>query len=188
MDDVNEVLEEARREMHAPRQSLPEYHKMKLHGVVQRLHKLIARDRTRVLEQLGLEMKNTVEGVDEGRLDNQFLPMPGEELAQRLWDGWTEEERAGITVEAGYCILDHKTWFRVAGVPELVEEPQWAYLVDPAPTGVVVYDQVYEPMPRIMIVEPMASMSRIFSPVNGTIRPKPPESAVVIELHGTQTT
>jgi hypothetical protein len=147
--------------------------KMRLHEVVGRCVKLIIRDRQRILGDLDRECRATSDDVWAGRRENQFMAMPSEELAARLWDSWSEDDRDGIVVESGYYIVERKLWFRVSGKPADVEEPSWSYVIDPFPVGVTLYDQIFEPAPRIRVVEPMSPDSRLYSAVGGVVRPVP---------------
>jgi hypothetical protein len=168
--DVRAVVAEAAAEMARAKPTGPAIEKMRLHQVMGRCVRLIIRDRQKVLAQIDAENRALSAAASEG--DGQFLAMPDEVLAIRLWDGWTEEERDGIAVEAGYYIVQSKAWLVVRGKPELVEEPFWAYVIDPFPTGVTLYDQIFEPAPRIKVVEPFSPDSRMYSAVSGVLRPK----------------
>ena len=161
--ELRQTVAEARAGMRDNPLTGPAIEKLRLHGIAQRCVRLVARDRAKVLDQIH---RANLASTDT------FWTMPGEELAARLWDGWTEEERDGIEVEAGYCITEHKQWFRVRGEPELVEEPSWNYEIDPIPVGICLYDQIYEPAPRILVVEPMSPFSRLYSAIEGVVRPK----------------
>jgi hypothetical protein len=174
MDDTKRIrtaLDEANDKMHAPRTSPAEFEKARLRAIVDRCVALIVRDRPKLLEQLDAEGRGITEEVWSGNRPNQFLPMPTEELAARLWDGWTEEEREEIVVEAGYYILDHKAWFRVVGNPELVEEPMWSYVIDPIPVGVTFYNRRGEPAATVKVLEPMSADTRMYASVGGVTRP-----------------
>lgn len=161
--DVGELAEHAERMIDEAPISGPRAEKIRLHQVMGRCVQLIKRDRQRVLERFHKEARAAVDG---------FLPLPSEELAVLLWDGWAEEEREEITVESGYYIADKKVWFRVRGEPILVEEPVWSYIIDPFPVGVTLYDQIFEPAPRIRVVEPMSPDSRLYSAIEGVVRPE----------------
>lgn len=148
----------------------PREEKYRLHEVVKRVVQLVIRDRARVLTELVEEAVRVRDAARETG-ENCYLPIPAEVLASRMWDGWTEEERAEVLVEDGYCIVDTKQWFRVKGDPERVEEPQWSYIIDPLPMGVSVYDQSNLAAPNILVVEPMSMFSRIYAAIRGVVRP-----------------
>jgi hypothetical protein len=172
MDDVQQIIDEAEKKMHAPGLSPTEREKARLRGIVERCASLVTRDRRKVLEQLDADSARITEDVRLGRSANTFLPLPTEELAARLWDGWSEEERAEIVVEVGYYILDRKAWFRVVGVPELVEEPAWSHIIDPMPLGIGLYADGSLRPANIRVVDPMSPDSRLYAAVEGVVRPQ----------------
>jgi hypothetical protein len=171
-ENTQDIVDLAEREMHAPRQSLAEREKARLRDVAKRLVHLILRDRDSVFGEIENENKNIIQSaVKNAALGTALLLLASEEMAQRLWDRWTDEERSDITVEAGYCLLNPKSWFRISGAPERVEEPKWYYIVDPRPVGIVLYDREERAAPRVLVVEPMSPMLIIYTAIKGQLRP-----------------
>jgi hypothetical protein len=119
---------------------------------------LIQRDKLGVLKAIQDEQNKLIEECRSGaRPKHSFLPMVGEIFAKRLHDSWTEEEREGIQVFEGYCFVGRHQWFVISGDPDEVQEPYWDYVVDPLPSGLLVFG-VGSRVPADVVVAPPLSL------------------------------
>ena len=129
----------------------------KPHELVKRLAELVTfelvkriqQDRPALLQALTEEARVFIEECRTGKRPKySFLPTMPEIFAKRLWDSWSEETRrlpegCGIKVAVweGLSFLARAQWFVVSADPERVLEPFWDYIIDPLPSGLLLFDK-----------------------------------------------
>jgi len=136
----------------APSQS-HELVKMHTELVALALVRRIQQDRDALLTQMREEHRVFIEECKTGvRPRYSFLPTIQETFVKRLWDSWSEEskrlpEDCGIHVDVveGYCFLAYAQWFCVSADSERVMEPIWRYIIDPLPSGIMIFDKEGKP-------------------------------------------
>jgi len=137
--------------------------KRHIEETVFRLVKLAQRDKQKMLDALNEERVKLIEECRNGtRPRHSFLPMVQEVFAKRLLDSWTEEEQKDIQVFEGYCLAGKHQWFVVGGEPEEVQEPQWDYIVDPLPSGLLIFGPSGTIPTDIIVVPPMSLWAKMY--------------------------
>lgn len=131
--------------------------KKRLEEVVRRAVVLVQRDKEKILEILRAESAKIIEECRNGtRPRHSFLPTLPEIFAKKMWDAWTEEERVDIEVFEGYCFVGRHQWFVVSGDPEEVEEPNWEFVIDPIPNGLLVFGKDTLSSATVLVIPPLS--------------------------------
>jgi hypothetical protein len=155
--EVQQLADAVNAEVAAATLKPHEIAKRKVEQTVFRLGALVQRDKAKMLTLLREESDKLVEECRNGtRPRHSFLPRVQEVLAKRLFDSWTEEERADIQIFEGFCFVSKHQWFVVSGEPDEVQEPYWDYLVDPLPVGLLILSKDGAASADVVIIPPMS--------------------------------
>ena len=122
--------------------------KARLMSIVKKTVAYIVGHREVIAEEILKEQKALVERVKSGEMGNiaqtpdraQPCGMPtiapiSLQLAERLYDHWGDSVPNDLKVMEGRALHIEHQWFVIKGEPRLVEEPNYTFLIDPAPAG-----------------------------------------------------